>query len=519
MKFELKTAVVASIRSTVSIGKKIIVSAVGTVVLTTVVGLVLQRSVIRDQGIQLTFAQMRGAVIEAEHVRESMSRLGQAKAFDQTRIAAELKTTSDIRQTAAYNTVPVVAAWRAIERVAAQENFEFRIPKFQPRNPKNQPTPKEAEILASLESSQAAELTLIDEASNQLIYARPIRLTQDCLICHGDPKTSPTQNGLDPIGQPMENWRAGEIHGAFVLKAKLDRIDKVVQAGMLQTALWTLPLAALIAAAFLLFCRREVIAPLRTLIADIEGASQSTNLASREISAAGSNLASGASQQAASTQQTTASLQELAQVASQSAASATRARDLATRAQAAAKAGVDDMDRALAELEAIEQSHHKVALVIKQVDEIAFQTNLLSLNASVEAARAGEAGLGFAVVADEVRRLALRAADASKNTAEMITRSIEDGRRGVELSRKVRSGLDEILASGNSVHHAVDEIATASTRQQEGISQINAAMHEIANVTQAMAAQAEQSSASSQMLSGQAETLDHTIRDLSALVG
>jgi methyl-accepting chemotaxis protein len=101
----------------------------------------------------------------------------------------------------------------------------------------------------------------------------------------------------------------------------------------------------------------------------------------------------------------------------------------------------------------------------------------------------------------------------------MITRSIEDSKRGVELSRKVRGSLDDILASGKNVSLAVDEIAIASTRQQEGISQINSAMREIATVTQSMAAQAEESSASSSMLSSQAETLDQAIEELSVLVG
>ena len=502
-----------------AIGKKIVLSALAAVVITTLAGLLLQRSVIRNQGIELNFAQMRATVVEAESVRESISQLMDAKAFDQTRLAAELKAASDFRATSAYNTVPVVAAWRAIERVAKQENFEFRVPRIQPRNPKNQPTEKELEILKFFETSNASEFTEVSEKNNELIYARPIRLTQDCLICHGDPAKSASGNGRDPLGFQMENWNAGEVHGAFVLKAKLDRVDKVVQAGMLKTLMWTLLLIILIGYAFYWFCRRQIVSPLKVLIENISGASQSTNLASQEISSSGRNLACGASEQAASTEQTTSSLQELAQVAIETSASATRAKNLANQAQAAAKAGVLDMDRALTELEAIEKSNQNVVKVIKQVDEIAFQTNLLSLNASVEAARAGSAGLGFAVVADEVRRLALRSAEAAKNTTEMITRSIEDSKRGVELSRKVRGSLDEILASGAHVNLAVDEISVASQRQQEGVNQINSAMQQIANVTQSMAAQAEQSSASSTMLSSQAETLDHAIKDLSVMIG
>lgn len=502
-----------------TIGNKIILSALGAVAIATVTGLLLQRSVIRRQGIELTFNQMRSAILEAENVRESVSRLRQSGAFDETRISNELKTISDIRQTAAYNTVPVVAAWRAIEKVAVQEKFEFRVPKFQPRNPANQPVGAEADILKRFESSSDAEYSYIDEANNQMVYARPIRLSQDCLVCHGDPAQSPTRDGRDALGGPMEGWKVGEVHGAFILKADMNRIDAVVAAGMWQTILWTLPLAAAICAAMFYYSRKAIIAPLHGIIARIRRMSESTLAASREISDAGTNLAVGASRQAASTQETTASLEDLTQSAAAAAQNAARARLLSDKASEAAVAGLDEMQLALHELEAIERSHHNVAKVIQQVDEIASQTNLLSLNASVEAARAGQAGLGFAVVADEVRRLALRAADASRNTSEMILKSIEDGRRGVVLSRKVHARLEEIRTSGASVHSAVDDIAASNTRQQQGITAINGSMRTIASVTQAMAAQAEQSSASSQQLNNQTESLDEALREFSALVG
>jgi len=503
----------------VTIGNKIIASALAAVALTTIAGLLVQRSVIRRQGIELTFGQMRAAILEAEHVRESISQLRESKVFDQARLGEELKQASDFRQTGAYNTVPVVAAWRAIEQVAKQEGYQFRVPKFQPRNPRNQPDAKETEILRMLESEGLAEYTEVSEANNELIYARPIRLTQDCLVCHGSPAQSASGDGRDVLGFAMEDWHAGEVHGAFVLKSKLDRIDEVVASGMWQTIVWLLPLASAIGLAFLWFCRHDIIHPIRGLIREIRQASESTAAAASQISASGCNLATGATQQAASAEETTASLEDLSQVARGSSASASKAKELAGNAQKSAAAGLEDMRRAMAELEAIERSNQDVAKVIKQVDEIAFQTNLLSLNASVEAARAGEAGLGFAVVADEVRRLALRASDAAKNTAELIHRSIEDGRRGVELSRKVSGGLDAIHAASGNVSGAVEEIFQAAGRQQDAVSQINSAMREISTVTQSMAAQAEETSASSQMLSSQSQNLDGAIHRLSALIG
>jgi methyl-accepting chemotaxis protein len=204
---------------------------------------------------------MRATVVEAENVPESMSQLREAKASDQAQINSELKAASDFRRTAPCNTVPVEAARLVIERVAKQENFDFRVPKVQPHNLKNQPTERERKILEFFESNNASEFTEVSEANNELIYARPIRLTQDCLVCHGNPSTSLACNGRDPLGFPIENWNAGEVHGAFVFKAKLDRVDKVAQAGMLQTMMWTLPPTVAIGFGFLWFCRREVISP------------------------------------------------------------------------------------------------------------------------------------------------------------------------------------------------------------------------------------------------------------------
>jgi methyl-accepting chemotaxis protein len=503
----------------VTVGRKTVLSALAAVALTTAAALLVQRSVIRQQGTQLIFGQMRAAVLEAEQVRESISQLREAQAFDQARLTAELKASSDFRATGVYNTVPVVAAWRAIEKVAIQEKFSFRVPKFQPRNPRNTPDAMESEILRLFESSTATEYTAVSHETNELIYARPIRLTHDCLVCHGDPATSPTKDGRDALGFPMENWRAGEVHGAFVLRASLDRVDRVVTAGLWNTVVWLIPVAALVGFGFFWFCRRQIIAPIRQLTQEIAQASACTAAAASEISQAGANLATGATQQAAAVEQTSASLDDLTSVAHSSAQSASKARQLAEAAQSSAQTGLENMQHAMRELEAIEASHHNVARVIREIDEIAFQTNLLSLNASIEAARAGEAGLGFSVVAAEVRRLAQRAAEAAQNTATLIHRSVEDGQRGVALSRQVHTGLNDIHAASGNVTSAVEQISQSSARQQEAVTQINAAMREISTVTQSMAAQAQQTSASSQLLSRQSQNLDASISKLSAIIG
>jgi methyl-accepting chemotaxis protein len=161
----------------------------------------------------------------------------------------------------------VVAAWTAIQKVADQEGYEFRVPKNQARNSKNTPTADEVAILAELEKGTTEEYFKVDASTNSIIFARPIKLTADCLACHGDPKTSPTGDGKDILGFAMENWQAGEVHGAFVLKSKLDRLDKVVSAGMLQTAMWVLPLSAAIAIGIFFFITRSITRPIKDCVA------------------------------------------------------------------------------------------------------------------------------------------------------------------------------------------------------------------------------------------------------------
>ncbi len=205
--------------------------------MTAIAGLLVQRSIIRRQGIGLTRDTMRAVLLEAENVRSANSNLVSARAYDYPKLMGAAKHASDFRETLLYKTVPVVAAWKAIELAAADQGYEFRIPKFQPRNPKNEPSAEEAAILRRFENENIAEYFSVDEAHNQIVYARPIRLSEDCLLCHGAPSTSPTRDGKDMLGFGMEDWKAGQVHGAFVLKAKLDNVDKLTTAGMTTTAL------------------------------------------------------------------------------------------------------------------------------------------------------------------------------------------------------------------------------------------------------------------------------------------
>ncbi|MFH1033778.1 MAG: cache domain-containing protein [Pseudomonadota bacterium] len=248
-----------------------------------------------------------------------------------------------------------------------------------------------------------------------------------------------------------------------------------------------------------------------------QGADQMTS-AAREVNSASQQLAAGASQQAASLEETSASLVELASMTRGNADNAQQAKTLMAEAKTTvgeANLAMADLSRAMEEITA---ASDRTAKIIKTIDEIAFQTNLLALNAAVEAARAGEAGAGFAVVADEVRNLALRAAEAAKNTTELIEGNIHNIQAGSDLVGKADQSFVKVEQSSTKVSELIGEIAAASAEQSQGIDQISRAMSDMDQVTQQNAAGAEQTAAAAEQMSAQSAHMRETVTSLHALV-
>lgn len=255
------------------------------------------------------------------------------------------------------------------------------------------------------------------------------------------------------------------------------------------------------------------------IAADLSAGSEQTASAAGQVSSASQSLAQGASEQAASLEETSSSLEEISSMTRRNADNSQKAKDLATQTRQAADAGASDMQAMTTAMNDIKASSDDIAKIIKTIDEIAFQTNLLALNAAVEAARAGEAGMGFAVVADEVRNLAQRSAQAAKETANKIESAINKSEQGVQISAKVAQGLQEIVTKVRQVDELVAEVALASKEQSQGLGQVNTAVGEMDKVTQATAANAEESAAASEELNAQAETLKESVKQLLSMVG
>ena len=309
----------------------------------------------------------------------------------------------------------------------------------------------------------------------------------------------------------------GSIIGMFYVGVPNTHYDEVVKDITIKVAVSSM-VGLLIIFVLGVYMINSIVKPVNKVIAGLSDSSTRVAKASIQIASSSQQLAEGASEQASSLEETSSSMEELSSMTKQNAQNADKAKAMMGEAQRIMEKVNVNMQNMAVAIEGITTTSEGTGKIIKTIDEIAFQTNLLALNAAVEAARAGEAGAGFAVVASEVRNLAMRAAEAAKNTSSLIENTIKSVRQGNDLTKHTQEAFKENIEIAGKIGSLVTEIAAASQEQAYGIEQINRAVTEIDKVTQRTAANAEKSASFSEEMNTQAEQMKAFVGELSLLV-
>jgi methyl-accepting chemotaxis protein len=504
----------------------------------------------------------------ADEAKNHVGKINADHAFDRTALMADLEEVKaegrPVTEAKIFKTIPVVAGWMAAAEAAERENIEFHISSFEARNPDNEPAPGTFEhgmltdLTKQVESSGDDVLSRVDHETNTLHYMRAIRLTQDCLLCHGDPANSPTGDGLDIVGYPMENWKVGKMHGTYHLVMDRGETDEQVAGFIISGMTWTVPLVLGGSLLFVVILRTIFGRPVKALIAslkdiaegegdltqrldaktndelgqvaryfnmfvkkvhdvvaEVAGTSRDVAAAATQIAASSEEIAGGMTEQSGQVTQISSAVEEMSQsiveVARKSAdasENATRSGDMATQGGEIVRETVEGMnainDAVSASANAVQElgkRGEQIGAVIQVINDIADQTNLLALNAAIEAARAGEHGRGFAVVADEVRKLADRTTKATEEIAgsiEAIQRETDEAvRRMGTGTEQVRKGVEQASEAGHSLEQIVD------------------GAREVAAMIQSIAAAAEEQSAASEQVGKNVESIAAVTRETS----
>lgn len=423
----------------------------------------------------------------------------------------------------ALGAVPIVAAWTSVMANAEKGEYTFKVPKESPRNPDNEPSAEERVVLAKLKADNLDEHWEFNKDDNTIHYYQSIRLSENCMLCHGDPATSQrlwgNSDGLDITGAKMENWKVGEIHGAFEVIQSLDSADAQFNAAMTRIALvalvglicmglflnWSMarlfvkPLNDAVEYANLLSRgelgshlendRQDEIGALgdslnkmtRNLRDLIEGlqegsgtlkvssaalGSQSDKLAedsesmtdvANTVSSAGEELSTSISGIAGSAEDMSSMLNTVAASIEEMTASITEVAKSSVRASEIAGKANRQSVQTVEIMAQLKSASEKIGKVLDVITDIADQTNLLALNATIEAASAGEAGKGFAVVANEVKELARQTTQATEEINREIGEMQSSTTIAVDAVENIATVIGEVNDISTSIAGAVEE--------------------------------------------------------------
>ncbi len=415
---------------------------------------------IRTKAIATCIEQAKSVCLSAESVRTHAERQWQRNVFQQEQIKV---WALDGLTEQLMSTVPIISSIASIRDSAKESGFQFRVPTLTPRNSENMADSFEKAALEKLALTGAAEVVEFNETTNTVHYFRPVRMSESCLKCHGDPATSQelwgNNTGTDGAGFQMENAKVGDLKGAFEIVSSLEKTDADAKAAFLK--------ASGFAFGSLIVCGLLSLVILRSVQVDVRNTAHAIGYeVAQEVSDGTAGIASAI-------EELSANIRDIADGASSASGFA---REVVIRVENTNDKGT-----------MLNKCSSEIGNIVQLIEAIAEQTNLLALNASIEAARAGDTGKGFAVVAGEVKELARETSKATSAITQKIMAiqnasgellldlgTVRDVIRRIDSSQTAISGAvheqkaatDEI---GRAVHGVLESSRRLTTRLTVGI--------------------------------------------------
>ena len=489
-------------------------------------------------------ARARSIALTAESVRAEMGRKWDLGLFDQHQLVDWAKQDQVEKVLGA---VPVVTAWKSAMARAEEGGYAFRVPKFQPRNPENEPDEVEAKALQAFkQDDQLAEQVVFDGHTNSIRYFRPIRLTKECLLCHGNPSTSEelwgNTDGLDPTGGPMEDWNEGEVHGAFEVVQSLDEADARIAAAFWKKLGIVIGLVAVGCGVLFVVVTRSISRPIRETVEaftmyaegdlrrqlDVRSSDEvgqlrgAVNQLTSSLRTMITNSTGCAEQLLASSSELTSTATQLSdgadQTTSQSNAVAAAAEEMSTSMEQVAGSTQqmsENIGSVATSIEGITTAISEVAQSAEQAASVADDAARL---ASVSNDRIGALGsaadeIGKVIeviqdIAEQTNLLALnatieaaRAGDVGKGFAVVANEVKDLARQTAEATEDIRSRVEGIQGSSAEAIDAISQIVDVVGKVNEASRTIASAVEEQSITTKEIAQHVSQASGSSEAVS------------------